>query len=273
MRSIILILATTVVFSGVCLAQTKPKPKPAAKTPAKPATKPASKSTANSSSKSTSKPAAKSAAKTSAKSSTKPAAKTTAKPSAKAPVKPVVDMGKLVFRTYRNQTFGFSITFPDNWLIHEGDVEKQPVAVDLKAPESLPLSVKAEISQAIKRVHVLLTAYLLTPVSEENAVVRISVEDLSANPQIKDAVDYFDAIRAMYGAMKLPANFKYSDTQVEKLGVNQFGFLDTTSSAGKRRMYVTVRKGFAVMFTVSYEREDDLSALRRVLGKGDFGVK
>ncbi|MEO6655865.1 MAG: hypothetical protein ABIO36_07245 [Pyrinomonadaceae bacterium] len=209
------------------------------------------------------------------------AAQTKAKPKPrptppKIAAKPAVAMGKVSGRTYANTTFGFEVTFPDTWLIPDSDFEsymkKQGIDLSLKAPDSLPLSVKAKVDQAIKRVTIMLTAYRSMPGSADNAIVRISVEDLSANPQIKDAVDYFDAIRASYAAMKLPPDFTYSETQAEKLGAKQFGFLDASSSAGKKRMYATVRGHFVIMFTLSYTKDDDLQTLRQVLEQGNFAL-
>ncbi len=103
--------------------------------------------------------------------------------------------------------------------------------------------------------------------------MRISVENLSANPQIKDAVDYFDAIRAAFKAITLPPDFNYSETKAEKLGTMQFAYLDTSSSAGKKRMYATVRNGYAIMFTLSYTADDDLTTMRRILEEGNFDLK
>jgi hypothetical protein len=195
---------------------------------------------------------------------------------AKTPAIQAVDRGKVVGRTYTNKTFGFEVTFPDTWLIPDDDFEKymksQGFDLSLKAPDSLPPATKTAVNQAIKRVNVLLTAYRSMPGMADNAIVRISVEDLAANPQIKDAVDYFDAIRAMYAKMRLPADFKYTETQAEKLGTMQFGFLDTSSGAGKKRMYATVRNGFAIMFTLSYTNADDLQTFKKILGGGNFAV-
>ena len=196
---------------------------------------------------------------------------------AKTPVKTIVDQGAVSGRTYTNKTFGFEVTFPDTWLIPDSDFEeymkKQGFDLSLKTPDSLPPSSKIKRNQAIKHVNILLTSYRSMPGSADNTIVRISVEELSANPQIKDAVDYFDAIRAMYATMKLPADFKYSETQAEKLGIMQFGFLDASSNAGKKRMYATVRNGFAVMFTLSYTQAEDLETFRSVLENGNFTLK
>lgn len=195
------------------------------------------------------------------------------------PVKaaPSVDKGTVSGRTYTNRTFNFEVTFPNTWLIPGDDFEaymkKQGFDLALKAPDSLPPVSKAKINRAIKNVQILLTAYRSMPGEADNAIVRISVEDLVLNPQIKDAVDYFDAIRSGFASMNLPADFKYSETQAEQLGAMQFGYLDTSTNAGKKRMYATVRDGFAVMFTISYSKDADLQTLRSVLEHGNFGYK
>ena len=98
------------------------------------------------------------------------------------------------------------------------------------------------------------------------------LEDVQENPKIKDAVDYFDLMRSQISTMKLPPDFKYSETQAEKLGAMQFGYLETSSNAGKKRMYATVRGGYAIMFTLSYSADADLVTLRRILEEGNFSI-
>lgn len=200
-----------------------------------------------------------------------------AKPPSVVPVKDVVDHGTISGRTYTNEKLDFSITFPDTWLVPDSDFEaymkKQGFDLSLKAPDNLGMADKAKINQSLKRVEILVTAYRSMPGSTDNAIMRVSAEDLAANPQIKDAVDYFDAVRKMYSTMTLPADFKYSDTQAEQLGAHQFAFLDVSSKAGKKRMYATVRNGFAVLFTLSYSSDDDLQTMRQILTDGNFKLK
>jgi len=111
------------------------------------------------------------------------------------------------------------------------------------------------------------------PGSNDNAIMRAAVEDLTLTPQVKDAVDYFDLMRSQFAVMKLPADFKYSETQAEKLGAKQFAYLDTASNAGKKRMYATVRNGYAILFTLSYTKPEDLAAMRQILAGGDFRIQ
>lgn len=185
--------------------------------------------------------------------------------------------GTVKGKTYTNTTFRFEVTFPDTWLIPGDDFEaamkKQGFDLSLTAPDSLsPLS-RSKLDRALERVAVLLTAYRSMPGSSDNAIARISTEDLSLNPQIRDAVDYFDAMRATFASMKLPSDFVYSETQAEKLGDQQFGFIDTRSNDGKKRMYATVRGGHALLFTLSYTNESDLVTFRDILAKGDFSLR
>lgn len=193
------------------------------------------------------------------------------------PVKAAADGGAVSGRTYTNRSLGFEITFPDTWLIPGDDFEtemrKAGFDLGLKAPANVGAVNRAKLDRALKQVTILVTAYRSLPGSADNAIVRVSLEDLGANPQIKDAVDYFDAMRNQFKAMTLPADFKYSETQAERLGRWQFAFLDSSSKAGKKRLYATVRRGYAILFSLSYSKDEDLQTLREVLRDGNFYLK
>ncbi len=185
--------------------------------------------------------------------------------------------GEVSGRTYTNSVYGFRITFPETWLIPGSDFEDQMRSrghdISLKAPENLGPASKLQVERSLSKVKVLVTAYRSVPGSNDNAIIRVALEDLTLTPQVKDAVDYFDLMRSQFAVMKLPADFKYSETQAEKLGAKQFAFLDTSSNAGKKRMYATVRNGYAIFFTLSYTKPEDLAAMRQVLAGGDFRVQ
>ena len=193
------------------------------------------------------------------------------------PAKDPVDKGTISGQTYSNRTFRFEVTFPDTWQIagddFEAEMKKAGFDLSLKAPTNTTPQMRTRINQAVKNVDVLMTAYRSLSDSAKNAILRISVEDLSSNPQIKDAVDYFDAMRNQYRTMTLPVDFKYSETSAEQLGRKQFGFLDTSSKSGKKRLYATVRNGSAILFSLSYTDDEDLQTLRKVLSEGNFSLR
>lgn len=185
--------------------------------------------------------------------------------------------GSVSGRTYTNPTFNFEITFPDTWLIPGADFEAKMKAqgydISLKPPKAASPLEQAKLNASVKNVTMLMTAYRSMPGSTENAIVRVAVEDLRTTPQVKDAVDYIDLLRQTYKFVKMPADYKYSATDAEKLGKKQFAFLDTSSSAGKTRLYATVRNGFAILFTLYYNSDEDLTTFRNILAEGNFALK
>lgn len=207
----------------------------------------------------------------------KPASAAKAAAAAVVPAKLGVEKGIVSGRTYTNRSLGFEVTFPDAWLIpgngFEAEMKKAGFDLSLKAPTNVSPATRTRINQALKQVTIALTAYRSMPGSADNAIVRISLEDLTPNPQIKDAIDYFDAMRSQFRAITLPADFKFSETQAEQLGRWQFAYLDSSSNAGKKRLYATVRKGYAILFSLSYTNDEDLQTMRQILKDANFSLK
>jgi hypothetical protein len=173
--------------------------------------------------------------------------------------------GQVEGRIYENTKFNFKIAVPDDWFIAGPDFEK------LLKDNGHDLSAET-ITRSGRPVDVLMTAFR-SQKSGPGAVLRVTAENLVAYPQILDAVDYLDAITAVYASVTLPADFKYSSVKAEALGSRQFAFLNTSAPVGKKRMYATVRGRWAIMFTLSYFDDADLQAVRDMLSKGEFATR
>jgi hypothetical protein len=184
---------------------------------------------------------------------------------------------KSIGKKYTNDELKFEITLPDTWLIADSEFNKkiseQGIDLALKAPDDLSKVSQVRINRALDCVTILLTAYRPTFTTEESALIRVSLENLTPLPEVRDAVDYFDLMRGQFKVMTLPPNFIYSETQAEKLGQRQFAYIDVTSNAGKKRLYATVRNRYAILFTVSYKDDRDLQTMRQILSAGNFAVK
>lgn len=174
--------------------------------------------------------------------------------------------GAVEGRKYSNKRFGFSIAVPDNWFIAGRDFET--VIKD----KGYDLSVDDIAGKANRNIEVLMTAFTSAEGLGRNAIMRVTAENLKPNPQIRDAVDYLDAITAAFMSAKLPSDFSYTATNAERLGTNQYAFLDTKSSSGKKRLYATVRMGHAIMFTLSYSEQKDLDDVREILRIAEFSA-
>jgi 2-C-methyl-D-erythritol 4-phosphate cytidylyltransferase len=77
-------------------------------------------------------------------------------------------------------------------------------------------------------------------------------------------------MRSQISAVQTPAGFTFSETQAEQLGPNQYAFIDTSDKQEKTRIYVTVRRGYAILFTLNFTADGDLATLREILATATF---
>jgi hypothetical protein len=198
-------------------------------------------------------------------------------PPAGVPVKIVPETPSPPATVFRSDEYRFEIAVPGNWMIagdgFDDSLKSQGFDLSLRAPNELSGVSKARVNRALENVTVLLTAFRTEAGSKDAAILRVAAEDLSAIPAVKDAVDYFDLMRSQFKTMKLPTDFRYSETQAEQLGRRQFAFLDTSTGAGKKRLYATVKGRKALIFTLSYRSDADLQSVRQMLAAGDFNIK
>ena len=185
--------------------------------------------------------------------------------------------GAIHEKVYSSTRFGFAVTIPDAWYFAGRDFEsmllKDGIDLRVKAPNTIGQTARTAVDRSVKDLDILFTAFRTDAESKNSAILRVAAEDLKLEPAIKDAVDYFDAIRATYKALPLPSDFQYSETQAEQLGSTQFAFLDTSSKAGKKRVYAIVRDRHAVVFALTYTADEDLVTLQRMLVEGNFDLK
>jgi hypothetical protein len=191
-----------------------------------------------------------------------------------------VPRGTVAGQTYTNRTLGFQITFSEPWVVADESFKTYMKAkgVDLspQPPKTTNPEDDKKLEADFKRLNFLLTVYRSLPGTDQNATAHIAVEDvrsLDTNRPVKDAVDYIDLLRYQMGHVKLPAGYQYSATQAERLGPNQFAYLDSTDKDVKTRLYVTVRKGYAILFSLVYYADDDLDTFRDTLARANFALK
>ena len=111
------------------------------------------------------------------------------------------------------------------------------------------------------------------PGMPENASLRVAVESLRNLPQVKIGVDYFTQLINTFKTVKMPADFKYSEINSEQIDDFSLNYIDVTSGNNKKRMYVMIRKGYAVTMTISYYEDADFQALHKVLTVADLDYK
>jgi len=188
----------------------------------------------------------------------KPAAVPRSTPAAQDPIEK--HGGKIVDRTYSNDSLKFKMTLPAGWFFAGRDFETV-----LKA-EGLDLSTSKTSAK------LLFTAFTAETATKRSAILRVATEDLLLQPQIKDEVDYLDAVRASFKRQRLPADFVYGETSAEVLGRRQFGYLDISNASGHKRIYVKFRGRNAIIMTISYVEVIDHVRFRTILDEGGFDL-
>jgi len=205
---------------------------------------------------------------------TKP--KPTSKPvSTKTPPKPSasLDLGTVDGAAYTNRYFGFTFSLPETWQIQEQIVNKIIKDTGTRETKAKNAVTQKAFEQAATRVTVLLSAFKNTLGAAENASIVCSLEDMRPIPAVKDGVDYLDLNINTFKRIQLPPDFKYSEVKAEKLGKTQFAYLEITKTNANQRIYATFRKGYAIFFVLTFNNEEDLETMRRILAQGNFALK
>jgi hypothetical protein len=193
---------------------------------------------------------------------------------------PAISQGTIAGNVYTNKFLGFTMPLPETWTIATPEfatyMRGKGVDVSAKPPKAADVVSQKKVDANFKRLSILATVYRSLPGTSQNSMIRIAAEDvrgLNTNRPVKDAVDYVDLMRTQLSSVHMPASYKYSDTQAEKLGPNQFAYIDTSDNEGKTRIYVTVRKGYAILFSLNYVADDDLETFRDLLARASFALK
>lgn len=184
-----------------------------------------------------------------------------------------VDLGKLSFNTYTNDFFQLKFEFPAGWLVGDHILEEQLRQISQAEIRAQNPQMQGSVKQAVDRVTLLLGGYKAMPGTPENASLRVAVENLRTLPQVKTGKDYFATLLNTFKAVKMPADFKYSEIKTEMLDNLPLDYMEVSSGNNKKRMYAFVRKGYAVLITISYYEDADFESLRQVLSGADLDYK
>lgn len=200
--------------------------------------------------------------------------KSKAKAAQKTVAQTKVDLGKLEFNTYTNDFFSLKIEFPFGWLVGDNGLEKQLYAIQRQGIKTKDPKQQASMNQAMDRVTGLLGGYKALPGSvAENSSLRISVENLSAMPNVKTSEEYLKILLNTIKQTTLPAGFNYSEIKSETIDGIPVNYVQTSFGSNQTRSYVIIRKGFAVLIKIESYGQEDFETLHKVLTDADLDYK
>jgi len=181
-----------------------------------------------------------------------------------------VDLGVVKDGTYINRGFGFSFTYPKDWVVHgEATNERIRELGKEKITESGGAS-KASVEVSMKNTYYLLTVFryaIGTPGVTFNPAVLVMAERVSHAPGIKNGKDYLLNIRMLLAKagqqvlIEEPKEYHFGGLQFfrDNYGVENNGVHMMQSH------FATVRNGYALVFIFLGQDQASLDEMTKAM--------
>lgn len=193
------------------------------------------------------------------------------------PRKEIVEVdrdGRIEGRVYLNEYFGLKITLPESWIAQEsavGDAIKKKGAEMVKGKTA---AVDKEFDKAVNRTLTLFTTSKDILGMADNAILAVSAEAPAPLVQFRNGTDYLRLSLQSMKSLQLPPDFKYSEEiKSESLGRETVPYIQIERQGYHQRIYVIQRKGYAVLFTLTYISDEDLGTMREMISTADLSWK
>lgn len=183
--------------------------------------------------------------------------------SSKAKVEKVISLGVMEGNNYSNDYFGLSLTLPDDWYIATQeeialitDIGKELiVGDDEEKNQQFDLSMEQTINMVFS------FKYPLDYIDGFNPNFMVMAENLNliAGLTIKNGADYLAIMEDIMGSTGMP--YVFNDVYTEKIGGKEFHVLESGLILGymnvNQKIYATIMDGYALVFSISFETEED----------------
>jgi hypothetical protein len=183
-------------------------------------------------------------------------------------------LGEVQGSVYKNKFFGVKLVLPENWLIQEDEFNKfikQKGSEILKGKTS---QVQKSFNQSVQRVTILMTVTKDIVGIANNASLVLATEKINPPMQVRNGYDYMRLMLQSFKLLQLPPDYKYSEEiQTEKVGTENFSYINIERNGYKQGIYATYRKGYAVFFTLQFFNTEDFQKMKTILQNADFAWK
>ena len=179
-------------------------------------------------------------------------------------------LGTVHENTYRNDYFGFTLTFPKGWIVADRETTDAATKVGLDVLKGKNERDNKAIEDSLSKEVVLLNVTKKPVGALGNAVFM-----MGTRKQMSDAVTasmVAEATKSLFDSS--PTLRLVADTRVRTIGGRKFALLDYALQANGQtatiKYFVTVVKGYAISFSLSYDQDTDLAELQKVVESLQF---
>jgi hypothetical protein len=186
-----------------------------------------------------------------------------------------ISTGEFVGTTYSNDFFNLSFKIPDNWTIGT----KEQMAGIFKAGEDMIGSADKDVEKTMKLAEqkTLYLAYCarhpLDSADGFNSNINVTCTNLGlAGLAVKSSKDYAEAVvTELKDTFANSVGYTYTFGEIASTQINdaEFSLFDATRASQtmdiKQRMYCTIQNNYAVMFSISWQGDNELEDLMSIV--------
>jgi hypothetical protein len=190
-----------------------------------------------------------------------------------------IDPGAIEGSTYSNKYFRMTLTIPEQWLAHSAD-ETNPLkkeGAELIAGQNKGMKDKIEAGEANTVQLVSVSRYPLGYKVAFNPSFQCNAEKLGILSGVSTSNDYIANFRKIIAQGQGQLKYQVGDTYTESIGGLTFSAVDATATMGQfslnQKLCVSIMKGYALSFIITYTAQDDLATLSDVLKSVSFSAK
>src|SRR5215470_1735664 len=190
-----------------------------------------------------------------------------------------VDPGLIEGSTYSNKFFKMTLTIPEKWLAHSAD-ETSPLrkqGAELIAGQNTGMKDKIEAGEANVVQLISLSRFPLGYTVTFNPSFQCNAEKLGILSGVSTSNDYIANFRKLIVQGQGQLKYDVGDTYTESIGGVTFSAVDARATMGQlslnQKLWVSIMKGYALSFIITYASNDDLATLSDVLKSVSFSGK
>lgn len=175
-----------------------------------------------------------------------------------------LDYGKVTGSSYANNFFGFRMTIPFGWRVQGQQVKD---LLSEKGRESIKTGnaqTNAQIDSSVDNTVNLLTLfkYEVGASTDFNSSFICGAEWL---PRAMNANQYLSNAKRVLEMSQQPGQYFYKPFTTETVGGESFTVMEVGNSSLSQKYYVSMKKGYALFFILTYASDEDEAILRQAI--------
>lgn len=178
-----------------------------------------------------------------------------------------LDLGHLDGLNYVNDFFGLSLSIPANWIVVNGQRNKEILDESKKLLENEEARKRTEYEKSIEKSTILLGLTRLPAGTPNNASFIVVAERLSS-PAIMNGVAALRAMETMTKKSSFVVEFQ-DGIRSETINGVEFGVATVKTTSGgtsvMQKIYMMVKKGYGLEFFFTYDDAARLPAFNSIM--------